>query len=196
MSLQDRIKRSIRFRRESHQDNRAYGSFGNGSSIVEPMRIIGKSRIFIGDNVTILNQVRMETVRSWGGQQLDGRLTIGSGTSFEQCCHLVAAKDVTIGRDCVFSAFVYVSDCAHGYTPDQPIMQTPLEVSPVKIGDHCFVGISSCIMPGVTLGSNVVIGANSVVTKDIPDDCMAAGSPARIIKRYDRESGQWVACEE
>lgn len=58
-------------------------------------------------------------------------------------------------------------------------------VAPITIGDNVFIGSKTIILPGVKLGSNVVIGAGSVVTKDIPDNSVAAGNPARVIKSTD-----------
>lgn len=173
------------------KDNAVYGHIGRDCRIIKPMRVIGKKRIFIGDNVTILNMSRLETIRSWGGIALYGRLRIGNGTSIEQCCHIIAANNVQIGCDCVFSSFVYISDCAHAYNPKRKILESNLEIKPVKIGDHCFIGIGSCILPGSTLGNNVVIGANSVVIGNIPDNSMAVGSPAHIIKKYNLVSECW-----
>lgn len=186
-SIVKRAKNKI----ETILDDTGYGSIGKKSTIIKPMRIIGKKRIYIGDNVTILNSARIETVRKWGDKELNGKLTIGDGTSIEQCCHLIAAKAVEIGKDCVLSAFVYISDCSHGYSPQTAIMQSELDIKPVKIGNHCFIGIGSCIMPGVELGDNVVIGANSVVTKSIPDNSMAAGTPAKVIKKYNPTNDSW-----
>lgn len=173
-------------------DNLSFGYFGKNSKLVKPMRIRGKKRMFIGNNVIILNNGRLETIRSWGPQLLNGRLTIGNNTSFQQCCHIIAAGNVEIGDNCVFSAFVYISDCSHGYAPDEGIMESMLDIAPVKIGNHCFVGIGSCIMPGVVLGDYVVVGANTVVTKNVPPYCMIAGSPAKVIKRWDCTNKVWL----
>lgn len=59
------------------------------------------------------------------------------------------------------------------------------KIGRVTIGDHVFIGAESVVLPGVTIGSNVVIGANSTVTHDIPDNCVAAGTPARVISSLD-----------
>lgn len=173
-------------------DNISFGSFGKSSKIVKPMRILGKKRMFIGDNVIILNNGRLETIKSWGSQFLNGKLTIGNNTSFQQCCHIIAANSVEIGDNCVFSAFVYISDCSHRYAPGEGIMESALDIAPVKVGNHCFVGIGSCIMPGVELGDCVVVGANSVVTKNVPAYCMVAGSPAKVIKHWDSSYKMWL----
>lgn len=185
------LKRKAINRINYWSDNRSFGSFGKNSKIVKPMRIEGKRRIYIGKNVHILNSARIETIQKWGDSILNGKLYIGDDTSFEQCCHIISAKNVVIGKDCVFSSFVYISDCSHTYIVNKKIMGSDLDIKPVCIGNHCFVGIGSCIMPGVTIGNNVVIGANSVVTSDIPDNSMAVGSPARIIKKYNFITNCW-----
>ena len=136
------IKRIKRYT-ENMLDNVSWGSKGRKSRVIKPMRVLGKSRIFLGERVMILNQARLETVREWGDKELNGQLLIGNGTSFEQCCHVVAADRVEIGDGCVFSAFVYISDCAHGYSANTGIMDANLVVKPVKsdtiTDDHNFV---------------------------------------------------------
>lgn len=191
MSIILRIKNSAKCRMDYISNNFRYGKIGKNSQIIKPMRIRGKRNIYIGDNVTILNSARLEAITEWN-TSLTGKIIIGNYTSIEQCSHIIAADELCIGEGCVLSAFVYISDCSHGYEPGKRIMDTDLSVKKVTVGDHCFIGIGSCIMPGVSLGNNVVIGANSVVTHDIPDDCMAAGSPAKIIKKWDREIKEWV----
>lgn len=59
---------------------------------------------------------------------------------------------------------------------------------PVTIGDNCWIGANSTINPGVTIGDNVVVGSGAVVTKDVPDNCVVAGVPAKIIRRLDEEN--------
>ena len=88
---------------------------------------------------------------------------------------------------------MYISDNLHGYkdikTPiwKQPIVQN----RDVEIGEGSWIGENVCIL-GVHIGKHCVIGANSVVTHDIPDYSVAVGSPAKVIKRYDFENNQWV----
>ncbi len=156
-----------------------YGAKGTNTHVVKPMRIIGKNKIYLGDNVTILNDARMETYGD------NGKLTIGSGTSIEQGCHLIATNNLEIGKDCVISAWVYISDCNHIYNKREPIMKSGLEIKKTKIGEHVFIGIGAKIMPGVTIGDYSVIGANAVVTKDIPSFEVWGGVPAKFISRND-----------
>jgi acetyltransferase-like isoleucine patch superfamily enzyme len=154
--------------------SRRWGTIGKRTKVIKPMRLIGKDRIFLGDNVTVLNDARMETVGN-------GRLSIGSGTSIEQGCHLIAADHLNIGKDCVISAWVYISDCNHIYNKMTPIMMSGLEIKPTTVGDHVFIGIGAKILPGVTIGDYAVIGANAVVTKDVPPHEIWAGVPAKPI---------------
>ena len=62
---------------------------------------------------------------------------------------------------------------------------------PVRIGDNAWIGNNVSILYGVTVGDGVVVGANSVVTKDLPDNVIAAGAPARILKKYNDEKKEW-----
>jgi acetyltransferase-like isoleucine patch superfamily enzyme len=87
---------------------------------------------------------------------------------------------------------VYITDQNHGYEDvTRPISQQSQPELPVVIGDGSWLGHGAVVLPGVTIGKHVVIGANSVVTKDIPDFSVAVGSPAKVIRQYDETHG-WV----
>lgn len=165
----------------SHIDNLFWGSIGRKSKVIHPMRILGKKHIYLGDNVHILNNARMEAVRYFGNKELNGTLKIGNGTSIEQNCHIIAADELVIGEDCMFSADVYISDCEHQYARGKRIAEQELIIKKTKIGNGVFIGIGAKIMLGVKLGDNCVIGANAVVTHDVPEGMIVAGVPARII---------------
>ena len=66
----------------------------------------------------------------------------------------------------------------------------------VRIGEGCWIGERVCILPGITIGKKCVVGAGSIVTKNIPDYCMVAGSPAKVIKVYDFEKHAWIRSED
>lgn len=124
-------------------------------------------------------------------------IEIGDNTSFEQNAHVIATDKLKIGSNCTFSAYVYISTCDHGHDEiDTHILKQPLISKEVVIGDYSFIGIGVKIMPGVHIGRNVIIGAGSVVTHDIPDYAIAIGAPARVIKRYDFELKRWVKVKE
>ena len=173
-----RLHNYIRFVHE----NTLYGSFGHKAKIIKPMRILGKRNMYIGDYVHILNGARLEAISEYAGKKLNPKLIIGNRTTIEQACHIIATGELRIGCDCVFSAFVYIADCNHQYIPGVRINDAELEVKKTTIGDGCFIGIGARIMPGVTLGNNCVVGANAVVTHDVPPRAVVAGVPAKIIK--------------
>lgn len=172
-------------------NNRCWGYRGKGSRLIKPMRIINRRYIHIGNRSFFLHGARLEAVKHSKGH---GNLCIGNNTSFQQCCHIIAAGDLSIGDDCVFSAFVYVADCSHPYEPEIDIATGDLEIRPTKIGNHCFIGIGACIMPGVTIGDYCVVGANAVVVHDVPPYTMVGGVPARLLKKYNVDTKRWERC--
>lgn len=88
---------------------------------------------------------------------------------------------------------MYISDNLHGFNDiNTPIKDQPLcQLKEVTIGSGSWIGENVCII-GASVGKNSVVGANSVVTHDIPDYCVAVGAPAKIIKRFDSEKQKWV----
>ncbi len=182
MTLFCKIQRKIHTLLVYFKENIRYEYFGQHSKIIKPMRIVGKKYIHIGNNVHILNGARIEAISKWHEQSFSPRLTIGNGTSIEQGCHIIVTDNLAIGNNCVISAYVYISDCNHQYISGKHIMETDLEIRQTSIGDNVFIGIGAKIIPGVRLGNGCVIGANSVVTHDVPEKTVVAGVPAKIIK--------------
>ena len=165
---------------------------GKNVAIDKPLLINEKQNISIGDNTWFRANARIETVNSWNGIKMQPFLDIGQNCSFEQDLHLICGSSVEIGSDCVFSARVYISDVNHEYCDiSKSVMRQPLICKNVKIGDGCFVGINTSILPGVILGNHCVVGANSVVTHSFPDYSVICGSPAICIKRYDEILNIW-----
>ena len=92
---------------------------------------------------------------------------------------------------------VFITDHNHGMTPSSidDYASQPLLVGSVVIEDNVWIGQRACILPGVTIGKFSIIGANSVVTKDIPPYSLAVGAPARVIKEWDKDRREWVPIE-
>lgn len=88
-----------------------------------------------------------------------------------------------------------ITDIDHEYRdPSKSVIDQPYINSTTDIGENCFLGFGVCIQAGTTLGEGCVVGANSVVRGEFPDHCVIVGAPARIVKRYDPQSGTWVRC--
>ncbi|WP_316844649.1 acyltransferase [Pedobacter psychrodurus] len=99
---------------------------------------------------------------------------------------------VNIGDDVIIAQNVVISGLNHSYTDvSLPISKQEVVTSPVNIGEGSWIAANAVITAGVTIGNNVVIAAGAVVTKDVPGFCVAAGNPAKVIKRYNPTTKLW-----
>jgi acetyltransferase-like isoleucine patch superfamily enzyme len=110
--------------------------------------------------------------------RIGDRCNIGRGSSIVGRLRIEIGDDVTTGPD------LYVTDHNHRYDDlDTPIARQWVNEAPVRIGDGCWLGAGVVVLPGTTLGRNVVVAAGSVVRGEIPDHCVVAGVPAKVVKR-------------
>jgi acetyltransferase-like isoleucine patch superfamily enzyme len=111
--------------------------------------------------------------------QVGSRCVIGRGS------HIVAHYSILISDDVFTGPYVYITDQNHGYAdPDVPIgRQWPVNMA-VSIGAGTWLGAGAVILPGACIGRNVVVAAGSVVRGTVPDRCVVAGVPARIVREY------------
>jgi acetyltransferase-like isoleucine patch superfamily enzyme len=115
------------------------------------------------------------------------RVRIGAGTFLNLAVMIAAHELVEIGDHCMLANGCFVSDSSHRYDdPHKPITWQGFESKgPTRIGDNCWLGANVVVTSGVTIGERCVIGANSVVTSDIPPFSIAAGAPARVLRRIE-----------
>ncbi len=130
----------------------------------------------------------------------EAKLVIGNNVKLNHRCHIGVMKSVKIGNDVLFASNVFISDHTHGNysgdmqsNPFQPPNEREIVCGNVEIGDRVWIGENVAVLLGVSIGESSIIGANSVVTKNIPAFSIAAGSPAKVIKTWDRLTEQWVA---
>lgn len=122
-------------------------------------------------------------------------LHIGEGTNIGLLCHISGTKNrIVIGENVLIAPRVYISTTNRRYDDvSLPIIkQGYTSKGDVVIDDGCWIGVGSCILSGAHIGKNTVIGANSVVTKNVPAYSVAAGNPARVIKHYCFTKKKWV----
>lgn len=170
------------------------GSIGTGTKLLQPI-ITGGKRIFIGKNVFIRKHTWLAAEPVTGSSSCE--LRIGDGTYIGNFCHIYASSKVEIGKKVLLADRVYLSDNLHSFENiNVPVMDQPVkQLAPVILKDGCWLGENVCVI-GATIGKNSVVGANAVVTKDIPDYCVAVGAPAKIIKRYHPSQGVWLPTNE
>ena len=109
-------------------------------------------------------------------------VTIGKRCFIQQCCTFFGRGGITVGNDVFIGPKVNLITINHDVDPDN---RSATYGRPIKIEDKVWIGINSTILRGVTLGYGAIVGANSVVTKDVPPMTVVAGNPARIIKRIE-----------
>ncbi|SDW70817.1 LbetaH domain-containing protein [Flavobacterium degerlachei] len=170
--------------------------FRNARLIRLPFDIRNKKNIKIGKGLTTGFGCRLEAYPQKEISELI--LILGENVEINDYVHIAAGEKIFIGDNVLIASKVFISDLNHGNykgkNPDSPL-STPnsrkLSTNPIIIKDNVWIGEGVCIMPGVTIGCGSVIGALSVVTKDIPDYSIAVGSPAKVVKEYDFESNSW-----
>lgn len=168
----------------------SFKSIGRGAFLFRPFRIDGHEGIEVGQK-TVMQ--RGGWLYCCGIDKVPAFLKLGKGCVFGYNNHITAVREVVIGDHVLTANNVYISDNLHSYEDTStPIMHQPVRFKKaVFIGDGCWIGENACII-GARIGKNCVIGANAVVTHDIPDYSVAVGIPAVIIKRFDPHLRKWI----
>jgi acetyltransferase-like isoleucine patch superfamily enzyme len=114
----------------------------------------------------------------------EGEAYIGAKTVLGQECTISAFQHVSVGRECIVADRVMLIDFDHGVVEvERPIRMQGIYKRDVRVGHNCWVGYGACVLRGCTVGDNSILGTYAVVTKDIPDNSVAAGVPAEIIRK-------------
>lgn len=146
----------------------------------------------LGKHTWINKGCRIEGVSRYNDKLFYPRIVIEDYVTIQQNMHLTCANSVRIGAYSAIAANVTITDIHHPYSDvNTPIERQDIEVKEVVIGSDCKIYNGVVILPGVTIGHHVTVGANSVVSHDLPDYCVAVGTPARIVKRYDFDRKAW-----
>lgn len=178
-----------------------FGHFGKGSLVKPFLNTANSKFIDIGESVNIGLFSWIAVSTDFGGYQSRSRskirLKIGDHTDIGNNAFIVANNNVEIGSHVILAPYVYISDHIHRFDNiDKNLHEQALsEDGFVKIGDNVFIGIKASILPNIVIGEHAVIGANSVVTKDVPSYSVAVGNPARVVKKYSFEKNEWIRVE-
>ena len=144
--------------------------------IGENVKIYGSKNITVGKNIVIYDNVYLDA---------DKFIEIGDYTHIDVFTTIYGHGGVRIGKMCAIAAGVriYSQTNRYNFDPRLPIIKQPRKYAEVIIGDDVWIGANAVILPGVRIGDHSIIGAGAVVTKDIPENSIAVGVPAKVIKR-------------
>lgn len=161
-----------------------------------PIYVRGRSFMELGQGLTTGVNVRLDAFAPRGSSPV---LRIGRHVQLNDAVHIGAIEQVIIGDYTLVASRVFISDHNHGNyqtqdpasAPDIPPANRPLSSRPVRIGRNVWLGEQVCVLPGITIGDGAIVGASSVVTRDIPPNSIAAGNPARVIRTFDPSTRVW-----
>ncbi len=162
-------------------------------------RVIGSRHIAVGARAHINRYAWLEAVYSFRGTLFQPSIQIGQRFSASDRLHISCVEKIVIGDDCLFGSGVYISDHNHGVyagarqsaPSEAPVDRALQATGAVTIGSRVWIGDNVVIVGPLTIGDGAVIGANSVVKKDVPSNVIAAGIPLQVIKRFNPASGKW-----
>ena len=171
-----------------HQSS--FESLSRSARFAYPFRLDGANGIAIQDRTLFQRNLWLYCC---GVDGVKATLSIGEDCVFGYNNHITCVRKVTIGNFVLTANNVYISDNLHEYEDiTKPIIQQPVRFKrAVEIGEGAWIGENVSII-GASVGRNSVIGANSVVTRDIPDYCVAVGAPAVVIRQFDLQLKMWV----
>lgn len=163
-----------------------FGQLGWLSYVGKPVSILGRRKIFIDRNVHIYPGARLEV---YG----DGEIVIEENVSISENVHIVAgAGRLIIKSGTLIGPNVYLSNTDHEYRDvDKRMMQQALTFRETYIGEDNYIGVNVALLPGTRTGKHVIIGANSTLNRSYPDRSVVAGSPAKVLKTYNKTNGEW-----
>jgi acetyltransferase-like isoleucine patch superfamily enzyme len=116
----------------------------------------------------------------------DGDITLGDHVNIGFHSEIFSGSSVTVGRHGLFAAYTYLVGGGHEFdATERAVLEQPRTSKGIALGDNVWLGAGATVLDGVTIGKDVVVGAGAVVTEDLPDGVVAAGLPARVIRRRD-----------
>jgi len=185
-----RLSTRIRDRAFALAARRSFAAWGEGTSVRMPFRVKGEHAISLGTGVCVGEGSWFQTLGT-------GTIEIGDECQFSGYAVLSAAVSIVIEPRVLIARNVHVLDHLHRFDLDEVAVyeQGIVAERSVRIGQGCWIGANAVILPGVTIGRQAVVGANSVVRNDVDDLAVVAGAPARVISKSPAQATLEAAAE-
>lgn len=172
-------------------NRKRFRHIGRGAKIARNITLINPQCVSLADGATIGEKSVVSAWPSYKDATLNPVIDIGRNTSIGAYCHLTAVNRITIGDGVLIGMHVTISDNAHGASVLEQLVTPPMDrplvqKGAVEIGDNVWIGSKATILSGVRVGKGAIIAANAVVVQDVPEACVVAGVPARLIKDMTR----------
>lgn len=179
---------------EQHRSEFLY--LGKNTVCKEGIVIEGSNKMSIGDNVKIMPNVTLLVNPYFESEKQNIKVNIGDRSFIGRNVIIESFNQVIVEADVLIGPRVYISDSQHTYNnPQLPIHYQPSKSMSGKlvVKRGGWIGTGAVLVGGITIGYGSVIGANSVVTSDIPSHCVVFGNPSKILKIYHYKKQQWIA---
>lgn len=165
------------------------GNVGTNTIITFPCSLQGGGERFVslGSSTIIQSHSIIGCWEKYGEQTFTPSISIGNYCCIGEYNHITACNKITIGDGLLTGRYVYVGDNSHGEmswaeAKIPPMKRLLVSKGEVEIGNNVWIGDKATILAGVHIGDNVIIAANAVVTKNVPNNCIVAGVPAKVVK--------------
>lgn len=165
-----------------------FASCGKQSKFYGFKLLYGAKYCHIGKGVRIGSDVVLEVYDKYMEQSFSPKFSIGNDSCIGDDSHITCINEIRIGNNVRMGRKIFITDNAHGASDPnlldvRPNLRPMISKGPVVIEDNVWIGEMVCIMPGVIVGRGSIIGANAVVTKNVPSYCLVGGNPAKVIKQ-------------
>jgi acetyltransferase-like isoleucine patch superfamily enzyme len=177
-----RLQARVRDRLFAMFGGRSFAAWGGGTVVRLPLRVKGEGRISLGSGVFIGEGSWLQALGD------EGRIEIGDRCEFSGFAVISAKGSIVFEPNVLMARNVHVLDHMHRFDlPDVPVHTQGLtEPEPILLREGAWIGANCVIMPGVTIGRQAVVGANSIVREDVPDRAVAVGAPARVVRHLNQ----------
>lgn len=161
---------------------------GAGFKLERPFRIVGRDNIKIGENFYSEVGLKLEAWKTYRENSYTPHILIGDNVHLGWGCHITSINRVALGNNVLMGSNVFISDHSHGRTDltvngIPPIERELFSKGETVIESNVWIGNNVVIMPGVHVGEGAIIGANAVVTHNVPSCAVVGGAPSKIIRQ-------------